>query len=60
MVARQRKRSSPGLGTLIVALVGAGLDFFGRSWGLHALTGGALLMIVGTQVLALARSSGHW
>jgi glycosyltransferase involved in cell wall biosynthesis len=42
-----------GVGTLIVVLVGAGLDFFGRSWGLHALIGGALLMIVGTQVLAL-------
>ena len=33
--------------------VGRGLDFFGRAWGLHALIGGALLMIVGTQVLAL-------
>jgi glycosyltransferase involved in cell wall biosynthesis len=42
-----------GLGTLIVVLVGAGLDFFGRAWGLHALIGGALMMIVGTQVLAL-------
>jgi len=42
-----------GLGTLIVVLVGAGLDLFGRAWGLHALIGGALLMIVGTQVLAL-------
>jgi glycosyltransferase involved in cell wall biosynthesis len=42
-----------GLGTLIVILVGAGLSFFGRAWGLHALIGGALLMIVGTQVLAL-------
>jgi glycosyltransferase involved in cell wall biosynthesis len=42
-----------GLGTLIVILVGAGLDVFGRAWGLHALIGGALLMIVGTQVLAL-------
>jgi glycosyltransferase involved in cell wall biosynthesis len=42
-----------GLGTLIVVVVGAGLDFFGRAWGLHALIGGALLMIVGTQVLAL-------
>jgi hypothetical protein len=42
-----------GAGTLIVVLVGAGLDFFGRAWGLHALIGGALLMIVGTQVLAL-------
>src|SRR5206468_5004228 len=42
-----------GLGTLIVLVVGAGLDFFGRAWGIHALIGGALLMIVGTQVLAL-------
>jgi glycosyltransferase involved in cell wall biosynthesis len=42
-----------GLGTVIVVLVGAGLSFFGRAWGLHALIGGALLMIVGTQVLAL-------
>jgi glycosyltransferase involved in cell wall biosynthesis len=42
-----------GLGTLIVVLVGGGLDFFGRSWGIHALIGGALLMVVGTQVLAL-------
>ena len=42
-----------GLGTLVVVFVGAGLDFFGRAWGLHALIGGALLMIVGTQVLAL-------
>jgi len=42
-----------GLGTLIVLFVGSGLDFFGRAWGLHALIGGALLMIVGTQVLAL-------
>jgi glycosyltransferase involved in cell wall biosynthesis len=42
-----------GLGTLIVVVVGFGLSFFGRAWGLHALIGGALLMIVGTQVLAL-------
>ncbi len=42
-----------GVGALIVVFVGAGLDFFGRSWGLHALLGGALLMVVGTQVLAL-------
>ena len=42
-----------GLGTLIVVFVGAGLSFFGRAWGLHALIGGSLLMIVGTQVLAL-------
>jgi glycosyltransferase involved in cell wall biosynthesis len=42
-----------GVGTLIVVLVGAGLDFFGRDWGIHTLIGGALLMIVGTQVIAL-------
>jgi glycosyltransferase involved in cell wall biosynthesis len=42
-----------GFGTLIVVFVGSGLDFFGRAWGLHALIGGALLMIVGTQILAL-------
>jgi glycosyltransferase involved in cell wall biosynthesis len=42
-----------GLGTLVVVFVGSGLAFFGRSWGIHALIGGALLMIVGTQVLAL-------
>jgi glycosyltransferase involved in cell wall biosynthesis len=42
-----------GIGAVILAYVGSGLDFFGRAWGLHALIGGALLMIVGTQVLAL-------
>jgi glycosyltransferase involved in cell wall biosynthesis len=42
-----------GVGAVIVAFVASGLDFFGRAWGLHALIGSALLMIVGTQVLAL-------
>jgi hypothetical protein len=42
-----------GVGTLIVVLVGGGLDVLGRSWGTHALIGGALLMIVGTQVVGL-------
>jgi len=42
-----------GVGALIVAFVGAGLELFGRAWGIHALIGGSLLMIVGTQVLAL-------
>jgi glycosyltransferase involved in cell wall biosynthesis len=42
-----------GLGALIVALVGGGLEVAGRSWGIHALIGGAMLMIVGTQVVAL-------
>jgi glycosyltransferase involved in cell wall biosynthesis len=42
-----------GIGAVIVATVGAGLNLFGRDWGIHALIGGAFLMIVGTQVLAL-------
>lgn len=42
-----------GVGTLIVVLVGGGFDLFGRAWGIHALIGGSLLMVVGTQVLAL-------
>jgi glycosyltransferase involved in cell wall biosynthesis len=42
-----------GCGAVIVVYVGSGLDVFGRAWGVHALIGGALLMIVGTQVLAL-------
>ena len=29
------------------------IDVFGREWELHAMVGGALLMIVGTQVVAL-------
>jgi glycosyltransferase involved in cell wall biosynthesis len=41
------------LGTLISAMVLAQLDIFGRSWDIHALIGGALLTIIGTQVLAL-------
>jgi glycosyltransferase involved in cell wall biosynthesis len=41
------------VGALIVVIVGAGLEVLGRAWGIHALIGGALLMIVGTQVLAL-------
>jgi glycosyltransferase involved in cell wall biosynthesis len=42
-----------GIGTLILIFTAAGLDFFGRAWGLHTLIAGSLLMIVGTQVLAL-------
>jgi glycosyltransferase involved in cell wall biosynthesis len=42
-----------GLGTLVVVLLGSGLDLFGRAWGVHAIIAGSLLMIVGTQVLAL-------
>jgi glycosyltransferase involved in cell wall biosynthesis len=42
-----------GLGALILGLVGGGLEVAGRSWGIHALIGGALLMIVGVQIVAL-------
>jgi glycosyltransferase involved in cell wall biosynthesis len=42
-----------GVGLVLMVMVAAGLAFFGRAWGLHALIGGALLTIVGTQVLAL-------
>jgi glycosyltransferase involved in cell wall biosynthesis len=42
-----------GFGTMIIVVVESGLTLFGRAWGVHAIIGGALLMIVGTQVLAL-------
>ncbi len=42
-----------GFGFLIMCLVAGGLSFFGRAWGLHALIGGSLLTIIGTQVVAL-------
>jgi glycosyltransferase involved in cell wall biosynthesis len=41
------------LGTLIALTVLAQVDVLGRAWDLHSMVGGALLMIVGTQVLAL-------
>jgi glycosyltransferase involved in cell wall biosynthesis len=48
----------PGLvmamvGALVIALVVARLDFLGRAWDIHTMIAGALLVIVGTQVLAL-------
>jgi glycosyltransferase involved in cell wall biosynthesis len=42
-----------GLGALILLISESRLDLFGRPWGVHAVIGGALLMIVGTQILAL-------
>ena len=42
-----------GLGALIILIVETGVNLFGRAWGVHAIIGAALLMIVGTQVLAL-------
>ena len=41
------------LGTLIQLLVIAQLPFFGRAWQIHAMIGGALLTVIGTQVVAL-------
>jgi hypothetical protein len=42
-----------GLGTLVSATVLTNIDVFGRQWNIHALIGGALLVIVGTQVVAM-------
>jgi glycosyltransferase involved in cell wall biosynthesis len=41
------------LGVLVAATVALQIDVFGRAWDLHSMVAGALLMIVGTQVLAL-------
>jgi glycosyltransferase involved in cell wall biosynthesis len=41
------------LGTLIMAAVLAHVSFLGHQWDVHALIGGALLLILGTQVIAL-------
>jgi glycosyltransferase involved in cell wall biosynthesis len=41
------------LGALISLTVLAQINLFGRNWDLHAMVGGALLLIVGTQVVSL-------
>jgi glycosyltransferase involved in cell wall biosynthesis len=41
------------VGALFLVLVESGLALFGRVWGVHAIIGGALLMIMGTQIVAL-------
>jgi glycosyltransferase involved in cell wall biosynthesis len=41
------------IGALVALTVLSDVDVFGRQWDLHAMIAGALLMIVGTQVLAL-------
>ena len=41
------------LGVLVALMVLASVDVFGRLWDVHALIAGSLLMIVGTQVVAL-------
>jgi glycosyltransferase involved in cell wall biosynthesis len=48
----------PGLlmwafGTVVAAISVLGIELFGRTWQLHAMIAGALLLIVGTQVVAL-------
>jgi hypothetical protein len=40
-------------GALVACLVLAQIDVFGRTWDLHAMIAGCLLLIVGVQVLAL-------
>jgi glycosyltransferase involved in cell wall biosynthesis len=41
------------LGALVALLVLTRLDVLGRQWDIHALIGGSLLLVVGTQVVAL-------
>jgi hypothetical protein len=41
------------LGALVELVVITRLGVFGREWDIHALIGGSLLAIVGTQVVAL-------
>jgi glycosyltransferase involved in cell wall biosynthesis len=41
------------LGTLIAAVALLQIDVFGREWDLHTMVAGALLMIVGVQIVAL-------
>jgi glycosyltransferase involved in cell wall biosynthesis len=41
------------IGLLISLTSVSGIELFGRQWQLHAMVGGAMAMIVGTQVLAL-------
>src|SRR6185437_12806947 len=42
-----------GLGALIALLVALRIDVFGRSWDLHTMVAGCLMLIIGVQVVAL-------
>ena len=42
-----------GIGTLIAAVSVLGIEIFGREWQLHSMIAGSLLLVVGTQVVAL-------
>src|SRR3954471_11468483 len=41
------------LGAIIALIAVAQIDIFGRQWDLHTMVAGALMMIVGSQVVAL-------
>jgi hypothetical protein len=41
------------IGALVAVTVVAQLDVFGREWDIHSMIAGALLLVVGSQVLAL-------
>jgi hypothetical protein len=41
------------LGTLVMLMVLAQIDIFGRVWQIHTMIGGGLLLIIGTQVVSL-------
>jgi glycosyltransferase involved in cell wall biosynthesis len=41
------------LGCLIMAISMSGIEVFGREWQLHSMIGGAMLTMIGTQVVAL-------
>jgi hypothetical protein len=41
------------VGALILATAVAGLDLFGREWGVHTMIAGAMLAVLGSQVMAL-------
>jgi hypothetical protein len=45
------------VGMLVLLTVLARVNVFGRQWDLHAMIGGAMLTVVGTQVLALGLSA---
>ena len=47
------RRRDGVLGTLIIAGVLAHVSFLGHQWDIHALIGGSLMLILGTQVIAL-------
>ena len=42
-----------GLGVLVMAVVLSEVSVFGRVWDIHAMIGGALLLLVGVQVMSL-------